>query len=50
VGYYRAEDFQKAVELLETVLAIDVEYEQAAEYLDKARTKQKLLEQFGGEG
>jgi hypothetical protein len=50
VGYYRAEDFQNAVELLETVLAIDVEYEQAAEYLDKARTKKKLLEQYGGEG
>ena len=50
VGYYRAEDFQNAVELLETVLVIDVEYEQAAEYLDKARTKKKLLEQYGGEG
>jgi tetratricopeptide (TPR) repeat protein len=50
VGYYRAEDFQNAVELLETVLVIDVEYEQAAEYLDKARTKQKLLEQYGGDG
>ena len=50
VAYYRAEEFQKAAELLETVVAIDVEYEQAAEYLDKARTKQKLLEQYGGEG
>ena len=47
VGFYRAEDFQNAAELLETVLAIDVEYEQAAEYLDKARAKQKLLEKYG---
>ena len=47
LGLYRAEDFQEAVELLETVVAIDVEYEQAADYLDKARAKQKLLEQLG---
>jgi hypothetical protein len=50
LGFYRAEDFQKAVELLETVVAIDVEYEQAAGYLDKARIKQKLLEQYGADG
>jgi hypothetical protein len=50
VGYYRAEEFGKAAELLETVVAVDVEYEQAAEYLDKARTKQKLLEQYGADG
>jgi hypothetical protein len=50
VAFYRAEEFGKAGELLETVVAIDVEYEQAAEYLDKARTKQKLLEQYGADG
>jgi hypothetical protein len=50
VGFYRAEEFGQAAELLETVVAIDVEYEQAAEYLDKARTKQKLLEQYGADG
>jgi hypothetical protein len=49
VGLYREEEFGKSAELLETVVAIDVEYEQAAEYLDKARTKQKLLEQYGAE-
>ena len=49
VEYYRAENFGKAVQTLEVVLAIDVEYEQAAEYLDKARTKQALLRQYGGE-
>jgi hypothetical protein len=50
VGFYRQEEFGKAAELLETVVAIDVEYEQAAEYLDKARTKQKLLEQYEADG
>jgi hypothetical protein len=50
VGFYREEEFGKAAELLETVVAIDVEYEQAAEYLDKARTKQKLLEQYEADG
>jgi hypothetical protein len=50
VAYYRAEEFGQAAELLETVVVIDVEYEQAAEYLDKARTKQKLLEQYGADG
>jgi hypothetical protein len=50
VAFYRAEEFGKAVGLLETVVAVDVEYEQAAEYLDKARSKQKLLEQYGVDG
>jgi hypothetical protein len=49
VDFYRAEDFGKAVQTLEVVVAIDVEYEQAAEYLDKAKTKQALLRQYGGE-
>lgn len=46
VEAYRAEDFKAAIELLETVVAIDESYEQAADYLDKAQSKQKLLEQF----
>jgi hypothetical protein len=50
VAFYRAEEFGKAADLLETVVAIDVEYEQAAEYLDKARSKQELLEQLGADG
>ena len=50
LSFYRGEDFQKAVELLETVVVIDVEYEQAAGYLDKARIKQELLEQYGADG
>ncbi len=46
VEAYRAEDFGTAVELLETVVAIDEGYEQAADYLDKAKAKKELLEQF----
>jgi hypothetical protein len=46
VEAYRAEDFDTAIELLGTVVAIDESYEQAADYLDKAKAKQELLEQF----
>jgi tetratricopeptide (TPR) repeat protein len=46
VEAYRAEDFDTAVELLQTVVAIDEGYEQAADYLDKAKAKKELLEQF----
>jgi hypothetical protein len=46
VQAYRDEDFTQAIELLETVVAIDESYEQATDYLDKAQAKQKLLEQF----
>lgn len=46
IGAYRDEDFKAAIELLETVVAIDEGYEQAADYLDKAQSKQKLIEQF----
>lgn len=49
VQLYKAEEFQKAVELFEVILKIDVDYEQAAEYLEKARAKQKLIEQYGGD-
>lgn len=49
VGLYKAEDYKGAAELLEIILQIDVEYEQAAEYLDKAKSKKKLLEQYGGD-
>jgi hypothetical protein len=43
---YREESFADAIEALETVVRIDVDYEQAADYLDKARSKQRLLEQY----
>jgi hypothetical protein len=43
---YREEDFAGAIEALETVVRIDVGYEQAADYLEKARSKQRLLEQY----
>jgi hypothetical protein len=43
---YRVENFADAIEALETVVRIDVSYEQAADYLEKARSKQRLLEQY----
>jgi hypothetical protein len=46
VDAYRNEDFKTAIDLLQTVVAIQVDYEQASDYLDKARSKEKLLEQF----
>ena len=46
VEAYRDEDFKTAIDLLQTVVGIQVDYEQAGDYLDKARSKQKLLQQF----
>jgi len=43
---YREENFADAIEALATVVRIDVGYEQAADYLEKARSKQRLLEQY----
>ncbi len=46
VKAYREERFKDAVADLETVVAIDSTYRDAAEYLEKAKTKQKLLDQY----
>jgi hypothetical protein len=46
VQAYRDEDFKTAIELLQTVVAIQVDYEQASDYLDRARSKEKVLEQL----
>ncbi|MGA2615088.1 MAG: hypothetical protein ABSG38_16765 [Spirochaetia bacterium] len=46
VNDYRNEDFKGAIDLLRTIVSIDVSYEQAADYLDKATAKQNLVEQF----
>lgn len=43
---YRDERFKDAVVLFETVVAVDASYEEASNYLEKARTKQKLLDQY----
>ncbi len=48
VEAYRGEDFRRAVDLLSVVVEIEVGYEQASDYLDKARAKQKLLEGLQG--
>ncbi len=46
VAAYRDEKFKDAIDSLQTVVQIDVNYEQASDYLDKAKAKQKLLEQY----
>jgi hypothetical protein len=46
VQAYQDEDFKTAIELLQTVVAIKVDYEQAGDYLDRARSKQKVLDQL----
>ena len=46
VQAYRDEDFKTAIDLLQTVVGVQVDYEQAGEYLDKARSKQKVLDQL----
>jgi hypothetical protein len=44
VQAYRDEDFKTAIDRLQIVVEIKVDYEQAADYLDKAKAKQKLLD------
>ncbi len=46
VADYRAENFKSAIELLSVVVGINAGYQQASDYLDKAKEKQKLLDQF----
>jgi hypothetical protein len=44
VDAYKEESFQKAVQTLAVVVDVNPDYEQAASYLEKARSKQRLLE------
>jgi hypothetical protein len=46
VQAYRDEDFKTAIDVLQTVVGVQVDYEQAGDYLERARAKQKLLDQF----
>jgi hypothetical protein len=46
VAAYRDENFKDAIDSLQTVVLVDVNYEQASDYLDKARAKQKLLDKY----
>jgi hypothetical protein len=46
VAAYKAEDFKTAIDQLSVVVGIDAEYQQASDYLDKAKEKQKLLDQY----
>ncbi len=46
VQAYQDQDFKTAIELLQTVVGVQVDYEQAGDYLDRARSKQKVLDQL----
>ena len=46
VAAYKSEDFKTAIDQLTQVVGIDSEYEQASDYLSKAKEKQKLLDQY----
>jgi len=46
VQAYQDEDFKTSIEFLQTVVGVQVDYEQAGDYLDKARSKQKVLDQL----
>ena len=46
INDYRDENFKDAIDLLQTIVSVDVGYEQAADYLDKATAKEKLVEQY----
>ena len=46
VQAYQDEDFKTAIELLQIIVGVQVDYAQAGDYLDKARSKQKVLDQL----
>jgi hypothetical protein len=46
VEAYRDEDFKATIDLMQTVVGIKADYEQASDYLDKAQSKQRLLQQY----
>ena len=46
VDLYRKEDYKDAIEKLQVIVQIDVNYEQAADYLEKAKAKQKLIDAY----
>jgi hypothetical protein len=46
VQAYREEKYKEAISILETVVAVDASYADAADYLDKAKARQKLLDQY----
>jgi hypothetical protein len=46
IAAYRAEDFESAIGYLQTIVQINVDYEQAADYLEKAKAKQKLVDSY----
>jgi hypothetical protein len=48
VQAYRDENFKTAIERLKVVVGVQSDYEQAVDYLEKAQSKQKVLDTLGG--
>jgi hypothetical protein len=48
VQAYKDEDFKTAISRLKVVVGVQADYEQAADYLEKAQSKQTVLDQLGG--
>jgi hypothetical protein len=48
VQAYKDEDFKTAIGKLKIVVGVQADYEQAADYLEKAQSKQTVLDQLGG--
>jgi hypothetical protein len=46
VQAYRDEKFKEAISILESVVAVDASYADAVDYLDKAKARQRLLDQY----
>jgi hypothetical protein len=46
VDAYRKENFKDAIEKFQVIVQINVDYEQAADYLEKAKAKQKLIDAY----
>ena len=46
IAHYRQEEYKQCAELLRLVVDVDPDYEQAADYLEKASFRQALLESF----
>jgi hypothetical protein len=46
VQAYKEEKYKDAIAMLETVVSVDASYAEAVDYLDKAKARQKLLDQY----
>lgn len=44
--FYKEENFKEAIRLLKIIVHIDAKYKQASDYLEKAESRQKLLDSY----